>query len=63
MGIFKKFFDKLHPATRKEIKAAGLWEYVINKDDYSSEHDKIETELEEYLRIGEELEKQKDMKK
>jgi len=47
--------QKLHPATRKEIKAAGFWDYVINKEDYSSEEDKIETELDEYLLIGEEL--------
>lgn len=52
--------EKLHPATRKEIKAAGLWDYVINKEDYSSEEDKIETELDEYLRIGEELSKAKN---
>lgn len=52
--------DDLHPATRKEIKAAGLWDYVINKEDYSSEEDKIETELDEYLRIGEELSKTKN---
>ena len=42
----------LHIATRKEIKAAGLWDYVINKEDYSSEEDKIETELDEYLRMS-----------
>lgn len=50
----------LHIATRKEIKAAGLWDYVINKEDYSSEEDKIETELDEYLRIGEELSKARE---
>jgi hypothetical protein len=38
------------PATSSELKAAGLWDMVINKDDYSSEED----ELEEYLRIAEE---------
>ena len=46
--------DNLHPATRKEIKEAGLWDYVINKEDYSSEQDQLETELEEYLKLGEE---------
>ncbi len=38
------------PATREEIKEAGLWDYVINKYEFSSEDD----ELEEYLRLGEE---------
>ncbi len=47
------------PATRKEIKEAGLWDFVENKEDYSSEQEKINDELEEYLRIGEEIEKEK----
>ena len=51
---------KLHIATRKEIKEAGLWDYVINKDDYSSEEDEIETKLEEYLQIGDELLRNKE---
>lgn len=59
--VDENIVDTLHPATRKEIKAAGLWDYVINKDDYSSEQDKIETELDEYLRIGEEIEREKDI--
>ena len=46
-------------ATRKEIKEAGLWDFVENKEDYSSEQEKIDDELDEYLRIGEEIEKEK----
>ena len=53
----KEIFRKLHPATRKEIKAAGLWDYVENKEDYSSKRDQIEVEMDEYLRIGEEVSK------
>ena len=52
-------YETLRPATRKEIKAAGLWDCVYNKDDYSSEEDKIETNLDEYLRIGKEIAKEK----
>ena len=48
------------PATRREIKEAGLWDFVENKEDYSSEQEKIDDELDEYLRIGEELSKAKD---
>lgn len=48
--------NEARPATRKEIKEAGLWDYVINKEDYSSEQDKLETKLEEYLRLGENIE-------
>ncbi len=54
------FLKKLHPATRKEIKAAGLWDCVFNKEDYSYKEDQIQSELDEYLRIGEELSKAKD---
>lgn len=50
--------SSLHIATRKEIIDAGLWDYVINKDNYSSESDEIETKLDEYLRIGEKLVKE-----
>ena len=50
---------KMHPATRKELKEAGLWDMVVNKNNYSSKDDQIESELEEYLRIGEEAEKEK----
>jgi hypothetical protein len=37
------------PATRSELKAAGLWDMVINKEDCSC----LEDELEEYLGIAE----------
>lgn len=55
-----KYFDRMpieisegiRPATRSELKAAGLWDMVINKDDFSCKED----ELEEYLRIAEEKE-------
>jgi hypothetical protein len=40
----------IRPATRSELKAAGLWDMVINKDDISCPED----ELEEYLRLAEE---------
>ena len=43
-----------------EERAAGLWDYVINKEDYSSKRDQIEVEMDEYLRIGEELSKEKN---
>ncbi len=49
------------PATRREIKEAGLWDFVENKEDYSSEQEKIDDELDEYLRIGEELSKAKNL--
>ncbi len=57
----KKFGNRSYrTATRKEIKEAGLWDYVSNKDNYSSEQEKIDDELDEYLRIGEELSKAKN---
>ena len=56
----KEIYRKLHPATRKEIKVAGLWDYVENKEDYSSKRDQIEVEMDEYLRIGEELSKKQN---
>ena len=40
----------LRPATRNELKAAGLWDMVINKDDYSC----LEDELESYLDLADE---------
>ena len=52
-------YVEAHPSTRNELKQAGLWNIVINKEVFSS----VEEELDEYLRIGEELEKRKDMKK
>ena len=45
-----------HPSTRKELKQSGLWDIVVNKEVFSS----VEDELDEYLRIGEELSKQKE---
>ena len=33
------------PATRNELKAAGLWDMVINKDDYSCPEDELESYL------------------
>ena len=48
-------------ATRKEIKEAGLWDFVENKEDYSSEQEKIDDKLDEYLRIGEEQSKTKNL--
>lgn len=46
---------RVRPATRSELKAASLWDLVINKDDYSCPED----ELEEYLKIAEETDKKK----
>ncbi|MDR2067388.1 MAG: hypothetical protein LBP41_00135 [Holosporaceae bacterium] len=45
------------PATKKELQDAGLWDFVINKEDFSS----LEEQFDEYLRLGEEIatEKQK----
>lgn len=40
----------IRPATRKELKAADLWDMVINKDDYSCPED----ELESYLDLADE---------
>ena len=54
-------YETLRPAMRKEVQAAGLWDCVFNKDDYSSKEDQIQSELDEYLRIGEELSKTKDL--
>lgn len=59
-GVDANIRDSLHLATRKEIMEAGLWDYVINKDNYSSKADEIETKLDEYLRIGEELAKENE---
>ena len=35
----------MRPATRNELKAAGLWDMVINKDDYSCPEDELESYL------------------
>lgn len=49
--------EKVHRAAcKKELQDAGLWDLVLNKEDFSN----IEEELEEYFRIGEELSKTKD---
>lgn len=39
----------IRPATRKELKAIGLWDMVVNKEDFSSTED----ELEYYLELAE----------
>ena len=52
--ISSELIDK--PATKKELQEAGLWDLVINKEDFSS----IDEELEEYLQIGEEILKNRE---
>jgi hypothetical protein len=48
--IFACEVKGIRPATRSELKAAKLWDMVINKDDFSCTED----ELEEYLKLAEE---------
>lgn len=43
--------ENIRPTTRKEIQSAGLWDYVINKEDFSN----VDEKLEEYLKIGEKV--------
>ena len=40
-------------AYKKELQKAGLWSLILNKEDFSN----VNEELDEYLRIGEELSK------
>jgi hypothetical protein len=54
-GEFPEMEKALKPATKKELQEAGLWDFVANKEDFSS----LEEQLDEYLRIGEEIEKEK----
>ena len=46
-----------HVASRKELKESGLWNLILNKEDFSN----VEDELDEYLRVGEELSKAKQL--
>ncbi len=55
-SIFDGVISSIRPATKQEILDIGLWNFVINKEDFLN----IEDELDEYLRIGEELSKQKE---
>lgn len=38
--------SSIRPATRKELKDAGLWDMVINKDNFSCVEDQLECYLE-----------------
>lgn len=56
-SIFDDIISNIRPATKQEILDIGLWNFVINKEDFLNTGD----ELDEYLRIGEELSKTKDL--